>query len=368
MRRERKQYNKREKKVDGPTRGSKKSCTDNLNLSFNCSSSTASSSSSASSSLISSNPLLPPLKTLSNNSSTSSSVSTSPFQTVPPQQIPILPMHNIDQDLNEYLDKLVSNEEQIEIKLETDLETSGFIKRTLITTNTNEYQQLIVDFIGKECFYLIKWAKTLPYYKNDNNNVNDFAHVIESNFMDLTLFNVVWRTYLFTLPNLTLASNNLMCLQQDCCIYLNRQFKLTRNLCKELDIMPLFETILELVKQFQLLKISNKEFNALKLIILVKSDFGCENTQYLMQLREHAMHCLELAIDINKRDNLDKFPQLNVYNPNRSIRSSLLLLLLIEIKSLALRLSQYILHYHKLLQIELPGMFQMREIRNNLKL
>jgi hypothetical protein len=177
---------------------------------------------------------------------------------------PSIESNNINDEKKEYLEiieKLVSNEVIIDSKLELELEQNGLLKRIITisnTLNTNQQQlkQLIIDYVGKECIVLIRWAKTIHNYQTLN--LNDQAHLIESNFMEILLLNFIWRTCIYNNFDLNM-------------IYFHKQFKLNRFLCKELNLMNIFDSIIQICKNFIQLRVNIKEYLCLKTIILLKS-------------------------------------------------------------------------------------------------
>lgn len=249
MRRERKQYNKRERKP-------------NTTLTSTITSSTLST------------PTTPtPTLMVDGTSLTPISVGKSAIKQ---QQQAAAAAALVDDELRllytEILDKLLINEANIDAKLEQELELNGLLKRIInVTTmhsnpmmtmnnnnNNNQQQlkQLIIDYVGKECIVLIRWAKTIHNYQTLN--LNDQAHLIESNFMEILLLNFIWRTCIHSNVDLNM-------------IYFHKQFKLNRFLCKELNLMNIFDSIIQICKNFIQLRVNIKEYLCLKTIILLKS-------------------------------------------------------------------------------------------------
>jgi hypothetical protein len=190
------------------------------------------------------------------------------------------------------LNTLVINETQIEMKFENELEQMGLgksrpgqmrssiyclnlklkcfqVKRTIqiLSNNQNgnqlQLKQLLIDHVGKECLLLILWAKTIQNYQTLN--LNDQAHLIETNFMEILILNYIWRTCLFSGG----ATNESF-------IYFNKTFKLNRQTCKDLNITCIFDSVMQIVKNFMQLRVSVKEYACLKMLVLLKSGECCQ--------------------------------------------------------------------------------------------
>lgn len=294
MRRERKQYNKRERKSNGSANCSNMASSSSMDTITNSSTSFACSS-------IPQTPNGADLSMLSNGGETSnnkcainskqhtSTSSSASASTLSPSQTLKTINETLNDEykhqLNEFLEKLVLNEANIESKLEQELELNGLLKRIVqltatssnitinITSSTSspsssnaishstqatikDLKQLIVDYIGKECIVLIRWAKTIQNYQTLD--LNDQAHLIESNFMEILLLNFIWRTCIYNNHDLNV-------------IYLNKQFKLTKYLCRELELRNIFDSIIQICKNLIQLKVNLKEYLCLKTIVLLKS-------------------------------------------------------------------------------------------------
>ncbi len=129
--------------------------------------------------------------------------------------------------------------------------------------NQLQLKQLIIDHVGKECLLLILWAKTIQNYQTLN--LNDQAHLIETNFMEILILNYIWRTCMLNnsgMPN-------------DSCIYFNKTFKLNRQTCKDLNITCIFDSIMQIVRNFVQLRVTVKEYACLKMLVLLKSGELC---------------------------------------------------------------------------------------------
>ena len=348
MRRERKQYNKRERKPNTP---------------INTSTLTTTPTSAAAAAAL---PIIDNTTILNKSA-------------IKLQQQVVAATTSLDDELkHQYLDiieKLMLNEVNIEAKLEQELELNGLLKRIIHMTtmqsnpmNSQQHpqqqqqlKQLIIDYVGKECIVLIRWAKTIHNYQTLN--LNDQAHLIESNFMEILLLNFIWRTCIYNHYDLNM-------------IYFHKQFKLNRYSCKELNLMNIFDSIIQLCKNFIQLRVNIKEYLCLKTIILLKSgnyclflgfdlpflnlfslDYGCVEVQRVVELREQCLNALETAIDLTKID-FEKCSQQGGTSSAywKTNRLSNLLLILAEIKSLSLRFIHYILYIHSLHQIDLPDL------------
>jgi hypothetical protein len=76
--------------------------------------------------------------------------------------------------------------------------------------------------------------------------------------MEILLLNFIWRTCIYNNFDLNM-------------IYFHKQFKLNRFLCKELNLMNIFDSIIQICKNFIQLRVNIKEYLCLKTIILLKS-------------------------------------------------------------------------------------------------
>lgn len=243
-----------------------------------------------------------------------------------------------------FLKSLVQIENIYNEKLQNGLEQNGISKRfigfstfnqlglhfnsalnNLNADHKSELRQLIVDLIDTECTTLIAWAKNIPDFQSLS--IEDQTYSIELNFLEVILIDYIWRSVSHaesqasnlssnsannrigdgstSSPLLSPSSsaspsssypsssppssssifsnhNDLMRFK----FVLHQNLKLTRSICKDLEIEDIYDHLISIVIKLGRMQISFQEYLCLKALALFKSDYGFTNVEQMEKFRE----------------------------------------------------------------------------------
>jgi hypothetical protein len=240
---------------------------------------------------------------------------------------------------NEFLKCLNKIENDYNERLQNEIEQNGLIKRMINFNYTEEYKfdmssissstadslkQLIVDLIDTKCKTLILWARYIPDF--NSLSIEDQTCSIELNFLEVILVDCIWRSVIsFDATNNSTDSAIKFVLHQN--------LSLTRSLCKQLNLIDIYDHLFSLVIKLRKMQITFEEYVCLKAIALFKSDYGFSDVIKIEEIRRKCFKALKVAtIKANKMTS--------------SYRYDSLLLLLSDIKFISMRFVNFIITSH----------------------
>ncbi|CAF0742425.1 unnamed protein product [Brachionus calyciflorus] len=229
-----------------------------------------------------------------------------------------------------FLNCLNAIENDYNEKLQNSLEQNRIMKRLInfkFNYDINELRQLIVDLIDQECNALISWAKCIPDF--GSLSLEDQTYSIELNFLEVILVDCLWRSLLYTLSQKINQGE-----RSEICFVINDNLVLTRQMCKELNMIDIYDHFASIISRFDRIDLTKQEYLCLKALVLFKSDYGFTNVEKLDNFRTK---CLSLLKQICIKE--------TKLNSRSSLRYESLLLILTDIKSISMRFMHYLIQF-----------------------
>ncbi len=262
-----------------------------------------------------------------------------------------------------FIKNLLLIEQDSEEKFQYDLEQNGFVKR-LINFNhcmnqtdeskSDELRLLIVELIDSDCRHLIKWVNRMPDFAMLS--IEDQTNSIELNFLEVILIEYLWRSLEFN--HLEQQYNSQQQKKTpEFKFYLNENLALTRSTFIELNMLDLYERLSSLIAKLYKAQFTREEYVCMKLLALLKSDFGFMNLSNLDLIRKKCTKSLKQA---SFRAVTSIYGSSNNNNNDvilaAELRHDSLLMLLSDIKLISIRLSYLIFVFHSEHQTQLPNL------------
>lgn len=262
-------------------------------------------------------------------------------------------------DMDEFVKCLHANDVDYNERVQMNLEQTGLIKRlismnygkpTNVADASKSLKKLVVDLLDGQCKALITWARRVPDF--DNLSIEDQTYSIESNFLEIILIDCIWRSLNANGQQSPAGQHQQVNKYR---LVMHDYFSLDRPLCRELDIEDIYDYLMYIVNRLAQFHLTRDEYVCLKALSLFKSEHGFMQTQKLDQLRQKSSCILKQSCM-----NVCRANRANQSTDNRltslSYRYETILLLLVDIKSIGMKLMHTMAQYNDHYKIELPNL------------
>jgi len=216
--------------------------------------------------------------------------------------------------------------------------------KSLISANVNLFKQLIFESITCESEAIINWSRTLPDF--ELLSIDDKATVVEVNFIEILILNIIWRSVIHESDEVKLV--------------LNEDLILSKADCNQLQLSGIYEHLAAVVIKLRRLAISEEEYLSLKALNLLKSDSGIIHMDLIEHCRSKFLKTLRKST-IKASNQLITLGQQQQQQPkivSHKYRYESYLILLTDIKSISMRLIDYIVTFYTDFNIELPALLK----------
>ena len=316
-------------------------------------------------------------------------------------------------DCDSFLASLIKLESNYDECLQAELEQNGLFKKFIGFNSTNVtklnifgLKQAIVELVECECAQLVKSARQLPEFSSFS--LFDQKYLVELNFSDLVLISYMWRSLTnaedssmkslhslqssttspqsspSSLSSISTSSSSLLLSSPVSAILngtsspisssssssasssltypsivLNQNLALTSEMCKDLELADIYSRFRALLIKLSKMRLTRDEYLCLKVMALVKSEYGCGDVEKLDKFRQNCFKTLKTAAmkacrDLKAASCGDEHADLA--KVSWSYRYESLLVMLADVKSIGMRFMQYLLGFHVDFKLKLPNL------------
>lgn len=185
--------------------------------------------------------------------------------------------------------EISKNEEENCERQQKYLKETGLVKQLIefsITpdaNNINCLKQMILNVVDSDCQGIISWARDIPDFKRLL--IKEQTFLIEQNFLEIILIDYLWKS-------LSAMDGQLV---------LNEYLSLTRNQCKDTNLLSTFQHFNLILNQFRKLGITRDELVCFKVLALFKAYYGSnKSSDDIVKLREKCFVTLKKATQDSK--------------------------------------------------------------------
>jgi hypothetical protein len=294
-------------------------------------------------------------------------------------------------DCESFLASLIKLEADYDDCLQAELEQNGLLKKLIgLSSCSNVYglKQAIVELAEAECARLVESARQLP--EIGSFSPRELKHLVALNFSDLVLISYAWRslanaqdsTFMKSSsssspqssPSSSISTSSSSLLSSPVSallngtsspissssssplahpsIVLNQSLALTSETCKELELADFYSRFRALLAKLSKMGLTRDEYLCLKVVALVKSDYGCGDADKLDKLRQNCFRALKVAAMKACRGLKAAGDAADLVKASWSYRYESLLVMLADVKSIGMRLMQHMLAFHLELKLE----------------